>query len=133
MAANSAQTIDALVRSLHEGRLHRIPRNPARRSIVLGVIASHFERRYPYSEPELNALLKETLTRCAADVDHVTCRRYLVDLGFVKRDRAGNRYFLNFPTLENTLDEAARQEATALVEQALAQGRERSRQRRTAL
>ncbi len=76
-AASSEEVANALGRAMPEGRLTRLPRHPRRRDIVLAVLK--------------------------ADVDHVTCRRYLVDLGFVKRDRAGRRYFVNFPKVEATV------------------------------
>ena len=38
----------------------------------------------------------------------------LVDLGFVKRDRAGTRYFLNYPKLEATLSQEAMRSASEL-------------------
>ena len=127
--ASRETAADAMQRALHEERLHRIPKHPERRDIVLALISSFLERRYPYSEVELNETLKEILERFAADFDHVTCRRYLVDLGFLKRDRAGQRYFLNFPKLEETLTEAVRDDVENLVQEALTAERDR-RQRR---
>jgi hypothetical protein len=47
-----------------------------------------------YSEPQINAALKEQLAgalRCV-DVDHVELRRWLVDNGFLARDGFGHRY-----------------------------------------
>ena len=115
----------ALKKSLPLGYLHRIPKHPARREIVMGVLSLWLERRYPYAEVELNEVLSEALQAFHATVDHVTCRRYMVDLGFVKRDRAGKRYFLNFPKLETTLSASAREQAPQLVAD-LATGRARS-------
>lgn len=123
-APASIRAVEAvLAKVLPEGRLRRIPRNPAHRHIVLAILCQGMRRRYPYSEPELNEFLQEALSRLAADVDHVTCRRYLVDLGFVKRDRAGMRYFLNYPKLEAALSSGAMESAHRLVERALASNR----------
>ena len=87
--------------------------------MVLALVAHDLQRRHAYSETELNEALTRCLARWRADVDHVTCRRYLVDLGFVKRDRAGQRYLLNFPRVEATLSPEAREQAPALLEDAL--------------
>ena len=116
-----------LARVLAESRLRRIPRHPGHREIVLGILCRGLKRRYPYSEPELKAHLEVELAKMNASVDHVTCRRYLVDLGFVKRDRAGTRHFLNYPKLEATLSEAAMESAGDLVSKALLTARGRSR------
>jgi hypothetical protein len=83
--------------------LQRIPRNPGYRDVVLGILALSLQRRYPYTEPELRDVLEEALVEFNGSVDHVTCRRYMVDLGFVKRDRAGMRYFVNYPRVESAL------------------------------
>lgn len=128
-AADRETATDVMQRALHEERLHRIPKHPERRDIVLALMSSFLERRYPYTELELNETLKEVLERFAADFDHVTCRRYLVDLGFLKRDRAGQRYFLNFPKLEATLSEAVRENVEALVQEAFAAARDRRKRR----
>ena len=89
------------------GRLQRIPRNPQHRRIVLALVCLAMRRRYPYTEVEINDYLKSVLGGIDALVDHVTCRRYLVDTGFVKRDRAGARYLLNYPQVTSTLSEGA--------------------------
>lgn len=101
--ASQAEVEEVLKRLLITGKLRRIPRNPRHREIVLAVLCVKLERRHPYSELELNAYLKDRLALMRAAVDHVTCRRYLVDLGFIKRDRAGARYLLNYPRLEAAL------------------------------
>lgn len=103
--ASHAEIDETLRRSLPRGELARIPRHPERRDVLLALICLRLTRRYPYSEPELNASLREALTALNARVDHVTCRRYLVDLGFLRRDRAGQRYFLYFPKIRETLAE----------------------------
>jgi hypothetical protein len=106
----SAETVSRVLgRVLTQGGLSRIPRHPERRDIVLAVLCVGLRRRVPYTEIEFNDLLESGLAGLKARVDHVTCRRYMVDYGFVKRDRAGKRYFLNYPKLESALtDEAMR-------------------------
>lgn len=123
----STEAVSVVLRKvLPEGRLNRIPRHPEHRNIVLAIFCLGLHRRYPYTEIELNELLKEQLDHMCSTVDHVTCRRYLVDLGFVKRDRAGKRYFLNFPRVESTISSAAMASAPDLVKDALYAGRRRS-------
>ena len=112
---------------LPEARLHRIPTHPERREILLAVLCVGLKRRYPYSEPELNDVLKDRLAELNADVDHVSCRRFMVDLGFIRRHRAGIRYFLNYPKVESTLSDDAMDAAQGLVEEALAFNRKRRR------
>jgi hypothetical protein len=110
---------EILGRLLISGRLNRIPRHPDQREVVLGILSVGLRRRHAYTEVEINDYLGPALEAMNARVDHVTCRRYLVDYGFLKRDRAGSRYFLNFPRLEQALSPEARSSATALIEAAM--------------
>ena len=113
-----------------EGRLNRIPKNPDHRDLILAVLSMPLVRRYPYSEPELNELLAEELTRMNARVDHVTARRYLVDLGFLKRDAAGTRYYLNYLKQQEILPEKLGELAQSLVLEAITNA-PRARHRKT--
>jgi hypothetical protein len=117
------QVSKVLDRLLIQGWLSRIPRNPAHRDIVLAVLCRKMRRRYPYTEREFNDYLRDALAEVRARVDHVTCRRYMVDFGFVKRDRAGNRYILNFPRLEATLADGVLEDAGKLIGDALGRAR----------
>jgi len=120
-AGYDADQVEALLaRTVPRGRLQRIPRKPEQRDLLLACCAARLERRYPYSEVELNEVLRVFLERLDARVDHVTCRRYLVDLDFVKRDRAGNRYYLNWPRLEATVAPAVLAMLDGLLDSALA-------------
>lgn len=120
-------TPDAVAKVLEKafitGGLRRIPKHPDHRDIVLVVLCATLRRRHPYSEVEINACLRTSLEEMKATVDHVTCRRYLVDLGFLKRDRAGTRYLLNYPRLEATLSAEAASSIAGLVKDALAGSR----------
>jgi hypothetical protein len=118
--ASSAEVADALTRAFATGGLRRIPKNTGRRDIMLAILCLNLRRRQAYSELEINQHLKEVLRTMNAQVDHVTCRRYLVELGFVRRDRAGARYILNHPRLEATLSPDAASSAEALLHGALA-------------
>ncbi|MEQ8484400.1 MAG: DUF2087 domain-containing protein [Pseudomonadales bacterium] len=121
-AATPAELEQALARALVTGGLRRIPRNPQHRDLVLAVVCLTLQRRRPYPEPVLNEHLRARLATLKATVDHVTCRRYLVDLGFLKRDRAGSRYFLNYPRLASTLSEEAAAALDSILQRLLDRG-----------
>jgi hypothetical protein len=123
--ASIEQVSAILGKVLAEGRLNRIPRNPEHRDVLLALLCLNLGRRYPYAETELNDKLSHALGELGARVDHVTCRRYLVDCGFVKRDRAGSRYLLVYPKLESTLTTDVMASASDLIDTALASANER--------
>lgn len=129
MPAAPHEVVTALRKSLPGGRLHRMPRHPHRRDILLAVLSLDLVRRRAYSEPEVNEHLQGALADVHARVDHVTCRRYLVDLGFLRRDRAGARYFLNYPRIEGVLSAEAMTRAPELIAQAIRENRRRPRHR----
>jgi hypothetical protein len=120
---------EILARCLPEARLNRVPRHPDHRDVVLAILCLDLRRRYPYSEREINEALGDALDGLNARVDHVTCRRYLVDLGFVRRDRAGHRYLVNYPKVEATLSEEAMAAAPELIRNALTARRGSPRRR----
>ncbi len=111
--------LDVLEKVLPEGRLQRIPRNPRLRDPLLALLAAGLHRRYPYGERELNDELQGLLSPLSERVDHVTLRRYLVDCGFLKRDRAGTRYYQNFPKIEAVLTDDSIDRAADLFTEAL--------------
>ena len=86
---------------------------------MLAILCLNMRRRRSYTEREINEYLQDVLKTLKAMVDHVTCRRFLVDLGFLKRDRAGARYLLNYPKIERTLSVDVANAAEALLEEAL--------------
>jgi hypothetical protein len=78
----------ARVRALfRRGRLVDIPRAPELRQALLEHLAERFfDPGRTYTEPEVNALLREVHD------DHAALRRYLVDSGLLRRDDAGRTY-----------------------------------------
>lgn len=64
-----------------DGRLTEIPARESKRRIVLERIALEFEPGVRYTEREVNAILARFHT------DHASVRRYLVDEGFLSRER----------------------------------------------
>ena len=119
----------AIRKTMSSGRLHRIPRHPAHRDILLAILCLDLRRRYPYTEQEMNEYLLPALAKMRARIDHLTCRRYLVDLGFVRRDRAGLRYLVNFPKIESVLSGEAMARGWDLIDQAVADGARRHKSR----
>lgn len=63
-----------------DGRLELLPARHAKRRLVLEYVATRFEPRRDYREPEVNAVLGEVHD------DYVTLRRYLIDEGLLERE-----------------------------------------------
>ncbi len=124
--SNSDALRDFLDRTLKGGSLARIPKHPTQRDHLLATLSTALHRRYPYGERELGEVLIETLESLRSTVDHVTARRYLVDCGFLKRDRAGNRYYLNFERLRGVLDADAQEAALDLAAEVIAAAQART-------
>jgi hypothetical protein len=76
----SADPDAILQRFLRDGRLLSVPRQRAKRLVVLDHLASAFEPGVRYSEAEVNAKLRPVYD------DYVALRRYLVDEGFLARE-----------------------------------------------
>jgi hypothetical protein len=129
--ASIQEVSEVLKKVLYQATLNRIPKNPCHRDIILAIVCLKMQRRYAYTEIEFNDYLKHELERFNARVDHVTCRRYSVDCGFVKRDRGGNRYILNYPKLEAELADEVISSAGELIESSLQLSRERQSRKRT--
>jgi hypothetical protein len=70
------------------GRLRRLPTKEHRWLVVLRWLAGKFEAERKYTEKEVNAILVE------AHSDYVTLRRYLIEFGFMRRERGGSTYWL---------------------------------------
>jgi biotin operon repressor len=78
-----------------QGRLTSIPRRQTQRRIILEELARHFEWGRIYSEPEINAILKQVFD------DVASLRRYLIDEQIMLRENG--RYWLMRPHDENAL------------------------------
>ncbi len=70
------------------GRLPNLPSKPAKWMIILRWLATKFQPGTQYTEKQVNTILGE------ANEDYATLRRYLVDFGFLRRERAGSTYWL---------------------------------------
>lgn len=72
-------------------RLLHFPRKQKKKAAILRHIVQRFDRDKRYSEPEVNELLK------AVYADFVTIRRYLIDYGFLDREKDGSWYWVKRP------------------------------------
>lgn len=116
----------SLRRLLGTGRFESFPKHPDHLDSILAVAAGRLHRRRPYAEWEINEALGEWLLSVRSPVDHVTLRRRMVDLGFLKRTRDGSRYFLNYGRLAGVLgDPAAEIDAGAIVDDLVREREER--------
>ncbi|MDQ7824865.1 MAG: DUF2087 domain-containing protein [Candidatus Eremiobacteraeota bacterium] len=84
------EILKAYFREGTEGTLLRFPRKEKRKLVVLTAIANRFERKRNYSEKEVNELLKSVYD------DYVTVRRYLIEYGFLDREKDGSRYWVKY-------------------------------------
>lgn len=71
-----------------DGPISDFPAKEKRKLVVLAELARRFDAGRRYSEPEVNRVLK------AAWPDHATLRRYLIEYGFLDRERDGSAYWL---------------------------------------
>ena len=117
--------IDTLLRNLLQtGALQALPTNPRVRDTVLAVATGGLVRQRPYAEREVNDVLSAWLESVRATIDHVTLRRRMVDLGFLKRTKDGSRYYLNFGRVAAILgDRAVEIDAGAITDE-IVRGRE---------
>jgi hypothetical protein len=83
-----------LARFVTDGRITQIPRQHAKRRVLLDLLAQEFEIGVRYSEKEVN----ETLRRFHSDV--AAWRRYLVDAEFMDRDAETGLYWRAGGTVE---------------------------------
>jgi len=72
---------------MKDGRITQIPRQHAKRRVLLDLLAQEFEPGLRYSEKDVN----ESLARFHPDT--AALRRYLVDEEFMERDPTGSLYW----------------------------------------
>lgn len=73
---------------IENGRLKQIPMKQKKLMVVLEWLASHFEPDRMYTEREVNEIIKQY------HEDFAGLRRDLVDFGYLRRERAGSKYWL---------------------------------------
>ena len=124
--ADAVETV--LRRILRSGSLEAFPTHSTDLDVVLAVAAVTLMRRRPYNEQEINAALVDWLESVQGWMDHVTLRRRMVDLGFLKRTVNGSRYFMNYGRVVEVLgDPAVELDAGAIVRGVLREREERKR------
>lgn len=117
LPASAEAALGVLDHVIRRPGLRRLPRKSRPRDILLAALCLNLQRRHPYAEPDVNAHLQTVLRQLGAEIDHVTCRRYLVELGFLRRDRAGARYFVDPNRMTGTLSGEAMDAIHAFLEQ----------------
>ena len=71
------------------GVITRLPGKQKKMSVILRWLATLFQPDRLYIEAEVNAVLKAVYAE-----DYISLRRDLVDMGYLRRDRAGSKYLL---------------------------------------
>jgi hypothetical protein len=92
------EEMERILRNLFNGgALQRLPKNRRHAEALLALAASSLDSQTEYSEPELNEALADWMAGFTDPIhfDHVTVRRYLVDLAMLLRDAEGSRYRAN--------------------------------------
>lgn len=79
---------DVLRAYTFNGKLKRLPSKVKKWGVVLRWLATRFEQGKHYTEKEVNAILTEV------HADYATLRRYLVEEGYMRRERGGGDYWL---------------------------------------
>ena len=104
----SSRDAEAVLRNLlRTGALQALPTHPHVLDTLLALATGGLARQRPYAEWEVNESLSAWLESVRAKVDHVTLRRRMVDLGFLKRTNDGSRYYLNFGRVNGVLGDGA--------------------------
>ena len=117
--------IETLLRNLLQtGALRALPTNPHVRNTLLAVATGGLARQRPYAEREVNEVLSAWLESVRATIDHVTLRRRMVDLGFLKRTRDGSRYYLNFGRVAAILGDGTVEIDAGAITDDIVRGRE---------
>ena len=71
------------------GKLTRLPAKLKKMQVIIRWLATLFEPERLYSEAEVNVVLKVVYAE-----DFVSLRRDLVDMGYLRRERGGGKYWL---------------------------------------
>jgi hypothetical protein len=85
----SAEDQQVLREHTQDKKLIRIPAKQKKALVIIRWLATLFEAERFYSEAEVNAVLKAVYAE-----DYVSLRRDLVDLGYLRRERGGGKYWL---------------------------------------
>ena len=91
------QPATTLKRLLANGPLTAMPKRPEDQILIARLAGTRFRADKAYREADVNETLKEWLATFSAPygIDHVTLRRFMVDMQVLTRDRSGSTYHLN--------------------------------------
>ena len=89
LQATEAEKAVILKKHFQGGKLTKLPLREKGRVVVVEHLSSLFEKTYPYTEMQVNEILKG-----ASPEHYATLRRYLVDYGFLGRTKDGSRYWV---------------------------------------
>jgi len=73
----------------HNGKVTSLPNKLKKTVVILRWVATLFEAAKVYTEPEVNAILKEVYAW-----DYVSLRRDLIAMGYLEREAGGAKYWL---------------------------------------
>lgn len=85
----SAEDQQVLRENTHGRQLTRLPAKQKKMLVIIRWLATLFEPGRFYSEAEVNVVLKAVYAE-----DYVSLRRDLVDMGYLRRERGGGKYWL---------------------------------------
>ena len=85
----SAPDQQVLREHTRDGKLTHLPAKQKKLLVILRWLATFFQPDRLYSEAEVNTVLKAVY-----EEDYVSVRRDLVDLGYLRRERGGGKYWL---------------------------------------
>ena len=104
------QVMKVLARLLSGGPIEHLPRKFSDTELLMALAASSFNAKQKYSEKEVNEHLIHWLKEFThpTGLDHVTIRRYLVDLNFLLRNPSGSSYWINEAVIASMLEPEAR-------------------------
>lgn len=72
----------------HNGRIRQLPRKQIKLIVILDWLSTKFDPERQYSEKEVNQVIRQY------HEDFAGIRRDLVDLGYLRRERGGGRYWV---------------------------------------
>jgi hypothetical protein len=106
----SEQVRKVLARLFGGGLINHLPKKLSDTELLMALAASSFKAKQQYSEKEVNVHLIQWLKGFTdpTGIDHVTVRRYLIDLRFLRRDPSGSSYCTNETVIASILQPEAR-------------------------
>jgi hypothetical protein len=111
VSAISKEELESIFRNIFNGGvMDRLPKSRRNADAFLALAAASLESQEVFTEAELNARLADWMASFAnpRQLDHVTVRRYLVDLSMLLRDPEGRSYRTNQTVISRQIAPDAR-------------------------